>query len=309
LKDAIDALNQNQTSINYETKARDGKIKLLQKGQCPTCETNLDTDYHKELLQNYLEKNEEVKEELADITTQLNELSEKRKKLLESKKEIEGKTAAANFQISNSNKELKQLSESNGNDEQTVALRNIIENSTSGKNDAIQKKDNETKRINFYGLVDEIFGDRGIKLIAIKKILPLLNSEIKKVLTALGLEYRVTFNEEFAVDIKHLGYEIAVEQLSTGERKKMDFAVLIALMRIMKMRFSGINLFFLDEIFSSIDMNGIYHILNVLHKTCRELKLNIFVINHSPLPTEIFDYRVVVQKNNGFSNLDVEKIE
>jgi exonuclease SbcC len=309
LKDAIDALNQNQTSINYETKARDGKIKLLQKGQCPTCETNLDTDYHKELLQNYLEKNEEVKEELADITTQLNELGEKRKKLLESKKEIEGKTAAANFQISNSNKELKQLSESNGNDEQTVALRNIIENSTSGKNDAIQKKDNETKRINFYGLVDEIFGDRGIKLIAIKKILPLLNSEIKKVLTALGLEYRVTFNEEFAVDIKHLGYEIAVEQLSTGERKKMDFAVLIALMRIMKMRFSGINLFFLDEIFSSIDMNGIYHILNVLHKTCRELKLNIFVINHSPLPTEIFDYRVVVQKNNGFSNLDVEKIE
>lgn len=66
---------------------------------------------------------------------------------------------------------------------------------------------------------------------------------------------------------------------------------------------------FLDEIFSSIDSDGIYHILKVLHKTCRELNLNIFVINHSQLPTEIFDYRMEIIKNNGFSNLNVEKIQ
>jgi exonuclease SbcC len=308
LKGLIDSWRQKENNLQYENKNRNTKIKLLQSGQCPTCETNLSTDYHKDLLQSYLEKDLEVVAEMQSIADQLQELGEKRKKLVESKRDIEGRVSSAQFQISASKRDLKQLSESNSKDEQTTALRNIIEKSTLSKNEVLQRKDQETKKVNFYGLVDEIFGDKGIKLLAIKKILPLLNSEIKKVLTALGLEYRVTFNQEFDVDIKHLGYEIAVEQLSTGERKKMDFAVLIALMRILKMRFSGINLFFLDEIFSSIDMTGIHHILSVLHKTCRESKLNIFVINHSPLPMEIFDYRVGVQKNNGFSNLEVEKI-
>ena len=131
---------------------------------------------------------------------------------------------------------------------------------------------------------------------------------MKKILHDLNMDYRVTFNEEFEVSIMHLGYSVSPDQLSTGERKKVDFAALIALIRIMKMRFAGINLFFLDEIFSSIDSDGIYHILNVLHKTCRELNLNIFVINHSQLPTEIFDYRIDISKNNGFSNITLEKI-
>jgi DNA repair exonuclease SbcCD ATPase subunit len=122
------------------------------------------------------------------------------------------------------------------------------------------------------------------------------------------MDYRVTFNEEFDVDIQHLGFKISPEQLSTGERKKIDFATLIALIRLMKIRFAGLNLTFLDEIFSSIDADGIYHILKVLHKTCRELNLNIFVINHSQLPTEIFDYKLEIEKNNGFSHLMVEKI-
>ena len=131
---------------------------------------------------------------------------------------------------------------------------------------------------------------------------------MKKVLTHLNMDYRVTFNEEFEVSIMHLGFNVSPDQLSTGERKKVDFAALIALIRIMKMRFNGVNLFFLDEIFSSIDSDSIYHVINVLYRTCRELNLNIFVINHSHLPTELFDYIIENNKSNGFSNLSLEKI-
>jgi energy-coupling factor transporter ATP-binding protein EcfA2 len=122
------------------------------------------------------------------------------------------------------------------------------------------------------------------------------------------MDYRVTFNEEFEVSIQHLGYPVTPDQLSTGERKKVDFAVLVSLIRIMKTKFTGVNITFLDEIFSSIDSDGIHQILKVLCKTCRELRLNIFVINHSQLPTEIFDYRLEITKNNGFSNLYTEKL-
>ena len=136
----------------------------------------------------------------------------------------------------------------------------------------------------------------------------MLNMEIRKVLTDLNMDYRVVFNEEFAVDIQHLGFQVSPEQLSTGERKKIDFATLIALIRLMKIKFSGVNIVFLDEIFSSIDSDGIHHILKVLHKTCRELSLNIFVINHSQLPVEIFDWKLEIFKNSGFSQISLEKI-
>jgi len=84
---------------------------------------------------------------------------------------------------------------------------------------------------------------------------------------------------------------------------------LVSLIRLMKMKFQGMNLIFLDEIFSSIDSDGIYHILKILSNTCKDLNLNIFVINHSSLPIEIFDYRLEIAKNNGFSTIHIEKIE
>ena len=49
--------------------------------------------------------------------------------------------------------------------------------------------------------------------------------------------------------------------------------------------------------------------LKILSNSCKELNLNIFVINHSQLPIEIFDYVLSVEKNNGFSDFKIEKIQ
>ena len=109
--------------------------------------------------------------------------------------------------------------------------------------------DEEEKRTNFFKIIEDVFGDKGVKLSAIKRIIPVLNQEIRKVLKDLNMEYRVSFEEDFNVKILHMGYEVIPDQLSTGERKKVDFAVIIALIRIMKLKFHGLNLVFLDEIF------------------------------------------------------------
>ena len=39
------------------------------------------------------------------------------------------------------------------------------------------------------------------------------------------------------------------------------------------------------------------------------MNMNIFVINHSPLPIDQFDYRIEINKNAGFSDLVVEKLD
>jgi DNA repair exonuclease SbcCD ATPase subunit len=309
LKDSIDSWNKTLYGLQSECKHRTEKIDLFEKGKCPTCESDLTTTYHQNLLQDYLNANESAKSEIDDIKEMHKELSEKKTKLKTMYDDVNKKKLTASAQSTLVKDELAKLNSAVNFDEQTSSLQNIITDSETKKNDAAVKKDIEERKANFYKIVEDVFGDKGIKLAAIKRILPLLNVEIKKVLTDLNMDYRVIFNEEFEVDIQHLGFNVSPDQLSTGERKKVDFAALIALIRLMKMKFAGVNMIFLDEIFSSIDSDGIYHILKVLHKTCRELNLNIFVINHSQLPTEIFDYRMEISKNNGFSNLNVEKIQ
>jgi DNA repair exonuclease SbcCD ATPase subunit len=284
------------------------KIHLFESGKCPTCETDLTDDHHKSMLHDFLEKNDATKQLMAEIKIKQDELTEKKTKIRSMYSEVNGKKTAAEVQLSTLRNELAKLSNGNVDDAQTQSLEKLIKDTGEKKQSALVKKSEEEKKGNFFKIVEDIFGDRGVKLSALKRIVPLLNAEIRKVMADLNMDYRVTFNEEFDVDIQHLGFKISPEQLSTGERKKIDFATLIALIRLMKIRFAGLNLTFLDEIFSSIDSDGIYHILKVLHKTCRELNLNIFVINHSQLPTEIFDYRLEIQKNNGFSHLMVEKI-
>ena len=141
---------------------------------------------------------------------------------------------------------------------------------------------------------------------ALKAAVAPLNSEIGKLMGEMHMEHSLFFDEDFDAHVTHLGEEVAIPSLSTGERKKVDFVALVALIRLMKMRYPGVNLLFLDEIFSSIDQDGIHSILQVLHRSCKELLLNVFVISHNPLPREVFDFVVNVDKRNGFSSLSVE---
>lgn len=143
---------------------------------------------------------------------------------------------------------------------------------------------------------------------AIRTILPSLNSEITNLLAKMNLQHQVVFDEEFNSQIYHMGIEIPVQTLSTGEMKKIDFIVLIAILKLMKMKFNSINLLFLDELFSSVDPDGVHSILSILKSISSDLGLNIFVINHAPMPHEIFDFKLDIVKKNNFSSISLETI-
>jgi len=90
--------------------------------------------------------------------------------------------------------------------------------------------------------------------------------------------------------------------------KKVDFAILLAVIKMMKLKYPLLNILFLDEIFSSIDGDGQYHILKILRDTVKNIGLNIFVISHYPLSYSEFDYKIDVTKVNGFSQLLLTKV-
>jgi DNA repair exonuclease SbcCD ATPase subunit len=284
------------------------KEKLYENDMCPTCGGDLTSDDHKTLHNELLAKKSAAEENLSGHDVSLEKFQVTQNKIAQAKSKIQEQRNKAVASVSIFQDELAKIIEEPKSN-QTASLKNIIADSSSKKKTAKTKKANQEKKESFYKVLENVFGDRGVKQLAIKRILPSLNAEINRVIKDLNMEYRVMFNEEFDAVINHLGHRVSAQMLSTGERKKIDFAVLVALIRLMKLKFQGLNLIFLDEIFSSIDSDGIYHILQILSATCKELNLNIFVINHSVLPAEIFDYKLEITKNNGFSSIEIEKIQ
>ncbi len=310
-KNAETQIKELQEVLNSDKQIKktiNEKRKLYENQKCPFCESDLTTDFHKNLLEDYVKQELETDTNIEATSKSLKALKSLKIKLDDMILNIQTKRAEFTTLLNNYNEKLKELENTKDNTKQTNVVQKIIDDSKTRRINTIKKKDITENKTNFFKILDEIYGENGVKQLALQKILPTLNSEIRKVMAELNMDYKVVFNINFDAELSHLGYEVATQQVSTGERKKIDVAVLMALIRLMKIKFPTINLIFLDEIFSSLDPNSIYHVINILSKTSKELNLNVFVVNHAPLPEELFDYKIEAKKVNNFSSLEISKI-
>ena len=300
--------NTNRMVIESRTRLQEiqKKIKLYELDQCPTCQSSLDSEFHHCIKDGLIADQTSVSSQLEESNSLLSSLKEKEREMSATKKEITDKGKKIEIKINEIKRDLQTLNETS-NDLQLQSLQRIVDNLQTER----EKMETETfktqERNNWLKTLDEILGEKGVKQMAIRTILPSLNSEILELLGKMHLDYQVIFDEEFNAIIYHMGVEIPTQTLSTGEMKKVDFVVLIAIMKLMKMKFSSINLLFLDELFSSVDPDGVHSILKILRSVCKDLGLNIFVINHAPMPHEIFDWKLEVTKANNFSSILIDK--
>lgn len=309
-EDKLKALISSSTMSLFEARGKykdiGRKLSLYESDKCPTCESSLDTEFHRgikeEMESEYSKIEDQIKsleKENEEIKTQESESSRIKNELREKNAKISAKIAGIREQI--------QIVSQGGNDLEMQSLKRIADSLSEEKNNLHADSFKMEEKSNWIKILDEILGEKGVKQMAIKTILPSLNSEIMELLAEMHLNYQVVFDEEFKATVYHMGIEIPVQTLSTGEMKKVDFVVLIAIMKLMKLKFSSINMLFLDELFSSVDPDGIHSILKILRKVTRDLGLNIFVINHAPMPHEIFDWKLEVSKTNNFSSISIDK--
>ena len=300
--------NTNRLLIESRAKLQElnKKIKLYELDQCPTCQTSLDSEFHHCVKDGLVADHTAVTSQLDSLNSTMTDLKDKEREISTTKREIMDKGRKIEIKISEIKRDIKILNESTG-DKQLNSLQRIVDNLQVERDKMSTESFKNQEKNNWLRTLDEILGEKGVKQMAIKTILPSLNSEILDLLAKMHLDYQVVFDEEFNATIYHMGVEIPTQTLSTGEMKKVDFVVLIAIMKLMKMKFSSINLLFLDELFSSVDPDGVHSILRILREVCKELGLNIFVINHAPMPHEIFDWKLEVAKANNFSWISIDK--
>lgn len=289
-------------------KGIEDKIKFYQNDKCPTCTSDLAGVYH-DGIKEELNKNLKIFSDQVKEYQDLNDEIQKREREIKTQKlDLNSKGNKITVNINSAKDELRKIKADLIAPSALDSLRKLSENSREGIQIHGEERTKEERKSEWIKKIEEILGEKGVKQLALKSILPSLNSHIADLMISLHLPYTVRFDEDFNASIIHMGEEISISTLSTGEMKKVDFAVLLSVLKLMKIRFSSINLLFLDEIFSSIDPDGVYTILTTLRKICDDLGLNVFVINHAPMPTEIFDYRVDIHKRNNFSDLQIEKV-
>lgn len=302
LKELNGFLVQNRTELGHLRE----RLEIFDHDQCPTCGAHLQGDFHHSLQHELEEQSSAIEQKIEEIQKQLEPLYKKEIDLRQIRTDLQEKGVKIRSKIGLIDHELTSLNPGVLNDSQTSAIQRIVESLQTEKDTLTKEKFKKEEKQDWIKTLDEVLGERGVKQMAIRTVLPSLNTEIMTLLQNMNLPYQVVFDEEFNATLYHMGMEVSSQTLSMGEMKKVDFVVLIAIMKLMKMKFSNINLLFLDEIFSSVDGEGVYSIVNILKGLTQEMGLNIFVINHAPMPHEIFDRKIEIVKKSNFSSLSVD---
>ena len=307
IKKSYNFFIQQKSNINGELKDLSKQEKLYDQDKCPTCATPFDDKRFTLLRENIEEQQKVKKRELAELLEHekkydiaLNKVQEGISKLNEFIANIRSAYNSLKIQLD----DLKI-----DKPKEFQSIKNIISKDT----EKIQGKENEKvdidEKYKYISVLEELYSDSGVKKKILESYLPTLNKEVEFTLNELHFPYRLRFDNDFEPNIEHLGIEVNVKTLSTGEKKRVDLAVLISIIRMLKRKYPSLNIFMLDEVLSSIDGDGIYDILGVLQKTSKEMNMNIFIINFSPLPIEFFSYKIDITKKDGFSDLTIEYLE
>ena len=319
LRDKIDKIKEKETELNNELdnekkqyintqndiKNVQREIDLYDSGKCPTCRTDFNSDHFVALRDSFVEKKlgfENIKVEIESNITKVKERQVKLKSLSEST------TTAFNdlsYLLKSYKSEIDKLAQKKAS--QTVSVnttpsvniqefQNTIEELEDKK---IVSKDNITvckEKDLYYKEMNRIFGEDGVKKSIISGIIKPINHFIAENIKKMSLPFEVRLDETFTAEIKQLGLVIEHDSLSTGEQKLTNISILIAYLKLIRTK-RHINILFLDEVFSSVDIDNIQRILVLLKSFANEYNINIFVVHHAVLNQEMFDRILLIEKN------------
>lgn len=307
LTDELEREKRQYIILQTDIKNVQKDIDLYDSGKCPTCQTDFDSDHFISLRATLIDKKSALESLKIELENNIKNIKEKQQKLKTMSESANKAFNDITYFLKNCKAQieklqLKQTKEDGKTSENVVEFKKTIEdlsNKKSTSNDYIAKcKDKEL----YYKELNKIFGEDGVKKSIIAGIIKPINFFINENIKKMGMNFDVSLDETFTAEIKHLGSQIDHDTLSTGEQKKINVAILIAYLKLIRTK-KHINVLFLDEVFSSIDLEGISDILLLLKSFSNEYNINIFVVHHALLNHENFD-RILRINKDIFSSIE-----
>lgn len=299
---------QNELVLQYnkcvsETKVLQQKLNLLKQDKCPTCGTSFHSEDF-DIMRDNLEKQISDMEETARSYKNASDEIEKTKQ--EIYKGLQTLQSNINMIVSKKNElliETKSIENAASKTNEFKSIQKIINDTVASKVNLENNIEESTRKMNMLEIMEDMYSNEGIKRQLMDNYIPTLNAEIKETLIALSFPYSLEFDNDFNPHLEHLGEPIAVQSLSTGEHKKVDLTVLCSILKMIKRKYPQLNLVCLDETLSSLDYESSTDVIQHLQEIAQSMNLNIFIVSHTTLDENLFDYKIFIDKNSGFSDL------
>lgn len=281
------------------------KITLLSNDQCPTCGTSFEGDDFKELKKKLINQKTLVEANKIKVTEEMTAIATKMQELSGKCNEINVSIQTYNQQITQAQAENNAFNEAVKNNAEYKSIQKIIDDNKITLMKVQKQLDDDNEKIADLQTLMSLYTLDGVKSVIIKSYLPQLNKEIRHTLERLNFPYQLTFNQSFDGQVTDLGEEIPSDTLSDGEHARIDLAVICSIFKLLKRKYPTINIFTLDEFLSSLDSVTAAALLRYLKDFALEQKLNIYVVSHVDMESELFDEQLEVFKEMKFS--DIEK--
>jgi DNA repair exonuclease SbcCD ATPase subunit len=171
--------------------------------------------------------------------------------------------------------------------------------------ETIRKIAEEAEKERIYKIYLEIFGKNGITKLIMKTMMPLINSELQRLLEdSCHFRLEVRINDKNEVDFLMIDNNTQVEKpMSSGsgyERTIASLALRAVLSKICSLPRANIVVF--DEVFGKISNDNLEMVSEFFTKI-KEYFEKIFVITHNPLVTNWADNVVRIRKEDNISHV------
>ena len=252
----------------------------------------------KSKLELSIESNSLKKSKLQDKLSKYYEVQEKIKK----NTQLEQQIIKANMRL-NDLENLRRDYEKNI----TSANINITNLKTKIKNneDLIKKIADEFEKEKIYKIYLEIFGKNGISKLIMKTMMPLINSELQRLLQDscyFRLEIRISDKNEveFLMIDNSTGIEKLMASGSGYERTIASLALRAVLAKVSSLPKPNVIVF--DEIFGKISNDNL-EMVSEFFKKIKEYFEKLFVITHNPIINNWADSMVKITKKDNISEV------
>ena len=277
------------------------KIAFIDVGKCPTCGSSLETEDFQKLREDlvkqkegYLIQMEQIKEIIGKARPKLIALEKKEREI-----------NADNFKIPLADTQSDYKYKMTLKDRGTSTVETLKEQLLKDLEALNEERVILEKEKTLMDFLTIMFSDGGgIKRYISNKYIPIINGLMTQMLDYMGLNYTIEFNDNFDAEIIQNGMKIKYATLSKGQKARVDFATIISFVKFLKLQFGELNLLFLDELFSHVDINGMNDMIDILKNLSNDMKLNIYLIHHAQLENILFDQVIQTKMTDGFSRIE-----
>ena len=302
-KEEQQELNKKKISLVTLGRHKKEEIDFIEKGVCPTCGAPIDQsqlEVKKKEREVLLEQYNNISKSLDGVMIELKALDNKMTTHANEYKLKIDETKTLLIKLEEQAKRIKI------NTSEIETLKQNIDGNQQLLNE-LQGEDTEW---------DQLWNILSVQIRSkiLQSFIPALNKNILKYVQRLHLPYIVEFDSNFKCSISLCGIDkdIPISSLSTGQLKTVDMVIILGVLGTV-IGSNGINILFLDELFSNLDA-GLRNEMCCVLKEYLKPDSTIFIISHTDLEDKYFDGNIymkleVKDQYEKHSRVVIEKFE